>query len=201
MNCQSFQNELFEYVEGTLSTDEQAAADKHLASCDACRQAVEKEKRLARALSSRLQRSSESLALRPEIRRKILTAAREKAASPTMAKSIIRVWNHWLGLAAVPVSLLVVAALLLVLHAYSTRRPPLSTTITPHDTIPISVSVQNPQPAVSVKLSYHLPTQQFHQEGNLVVDALVDETVVASGTYHSSGKESVYPQLAMKTPL
>lgn len=201
MNCQSFQDELLEYVEGTLSTDAQALADEHLAACDACRLAVEKEKRLARTLSRRLQRSSETLVLRPEIRRHILVSSPQKVVPPTMAESLIRLWNYWLGLAAVPVSLLAVATLLLVLHSYSTRRESILTTLTPNVPLPTPVAVQNPPPTVSVQMSYHLPTHQFHQEGNVVVDTLMNETVVATETFPSSSQESVSSQLEMKIPL
>jgi anti-sigma-K factor RskA len=200
MNCQRFQNELLEYVEGTLSTDELAFADKHLASCETCRQAVEKEKRLARTLSNRLQRSSESLSLRPEIRRNILASVQERAALPTMAESFTGLWKYWLRLAAIPAALVVIAAALLAVHFSGTRGHEISVPIMPRVSVTAPPIGGNPPAAVSVQMSYHLPTQQFHQEGNLVVDSLVDETVIASGTFQP-GKQSTSPNLQMKTPL
>ena len=202
MNCQRFQDELYEYVEGTLSADVLAAAEKHLAECDACRQAVEKEKRLEAVLSSRLRQSSQALTLHPEIRRNIISAVRQKNATPTGAVSLIDLWKNWVRIAAISGSALSVAGILLAVHFSSTKR---------HETVSVPVGTSapevasaaenSPQAPVSVQISYRLPTREFHQEGNLVVDTLVDETVVADGMFQASGKEATSPKLEMKTPL
>jgi predicted anti-sigma-YlaC factor YlaD len=194
MNCENFQDRLYEYVEGTFSSGECAKAEEHLAGCAACRRAAEKEQKLSQSLSNQLQQSSEALTLRPDIRRNILAALREKTTSPAIGKSLAGLWSYWLRLAVVPASLLVIAALLAI-HFHDTRG---------HQTfsVPVNPSAHNnPEIAVSVHMSYRLPTRQFHQEGNLVVDTLIDETVVASGTFQPGGKESVSPKLEMKTPL
>jgi hypothetical protein len=89
----------------------------------------------------------------------------------------------------------------LAIHFFGTRtHEVISVPVTPRVSA-IIPPVNNPQTAVSVQMSYRLPTQQFHQEGNLVVDALIDETVVANGTFKSGGKESVSSKLEIKTPL
>ena len=194
MNCENFQDKLYEYVEGTLYTGEHDKAEEHLAVCVACRQAVQQEQKLAQRLSNQLQQSTEVLTLRPDIRRNILAVSNDKAASPATAESIFDLWK-WLRLAAVPVSLLLAGALLLAIYFYNTRgRQTNSVPITP-------VANNNLESAVSVQMSYQLPTRQFHQDGNLVVDTLIDETVVASGTFQPGGKESISPNLQMNTPL
>ncbi len=87
MNCQDFQNELYEYVESTISATERAAAEQHLAGCDACRRAVEKEQKLAGILAARLRQSGETLKLNPEIRYHVLVAARHNPASIKASES------------------------------------------------------------------------------------------------------------------
>lgn len=201
MNCQRFQDELFEYVEGALSADTLAAAEKHFAECDACRQAVEKEKRLGAVLSSRLRQRSQTLKLHPEIRRNIMAASRQKKSAPTAPECLIDLWKYWVRIAALS-SAMLVAGVLLAFHFSGTgRHETISVPIVPHVSEVVSAAENSPQAPVSVQISYRLPRRQFHQEGNLVVDTLVDETVVADGTVQASGRETISPELEVKTPL
>src|SRR5215469_12589372 len=159
MNCENFQARLDEYVEETLSAGERARAEAHLAGCFTCRQAVQQEQKVAQALSRQLRQNSEALTLRQDIRRNILAASQVKTASPAIGESLAALWKYWLRRAAVPASLLVIAAVLIYL--YGTRG---------HQTIsvPITPAANNhPETAVSVQMSYRVPTQQFHQEGNV----------------------------------
>ncbi|HTV40298.1 MAG TPA: anti-sigma factor [Candidatus Sulfotelmatobacter sp.] len=196
MNCRRFHDELFEYVDGTLSADELTAAEKHLAECEACRQAVEKERRLASALSSRLRQSTQSLTLRPEIRRNIVTASRKRGSA------LIDLWKYWVRMAVIPGAALLIAGVLLAGHFSGTRRhETVSVPVVPLVSEVASAAGNSPQAPVLVQMSYRLPTRQFHQEGNLVVDTLVDETVDADGVFQASGKETISPKLEMKTPL
>jgi anti-sigma factor RsiW len=198
MNCRDFQNEVHEFVEGTLSADARAAAEQHLTGCNTCRRLLQKEQQLARILAAGLRQNSETLKLNPEIRHHVLAAARHNPASIKVSESATCSWGYWFRLAAIPLCLLLVAAFLLATHFSRTRG---------HEVIPMphasaaTPPANNLQSAVSVQISYHLPTQRFHQEGNLVVDTLIDETVVASGIFKPGGKESVSPKLEIKTPL
>jgi anti-sigma factor RsiW len=88
MNCRNFQKRLYEYVEGSLSASAQAAAARHLAGCNVCRQAVRQEQQLAQFMSSRLQRDTMALTLRPDIRNRILTASEAKSSPPAVLESI-----------------------------------------------------------------------------------------------------------------
>ena len=202
MNCERFQDELLEYVDGTLSADARAVADKHLAECDTCRQALEKERHLASVLSNRLKQSSQTLTLHPEVRRNILTACRQNGSAPTLAESLIGLCKYWVRMAVILVAMLLVAGFLLAIHFSGTRRHgTASVPIVQHVSAVTSAAENNPQRSVSVQVSYYLPRRQFHQEGNLVVDTLVDESVVASGTFQASDNESGSSKLEMKTPL
>src|SRR5437016_11537218 len=107
MNCRCFQNRLHEYVEGTLSAGTQAAADRHLARCTACRQAVGQEQQLAQILSERLRQGTGTLTLHPQIRRRILTALQSSPA--TDGESVIYLWNRFARPLGIAVSLLLIA--------------------------------------------------------------------------------------------
>jgi anti-sigma factor RsiW len=196
MNCRSFQDQLFEYVEETLPADAGATAEQHLASCAACRQAAQKEQQLARILAARLRQSSETLKLNPEIRHHVLAAARRNPASIKVSESLTCSWGYWLRLAAIPFCLLSIAVIVLASHFSHKPRPEMTVKL------PMPpVASREAQSPVSVRISYRLPTQQFYQQGNLVVDTLIDETVVASGTFKPGSKASVSPKLEMKIPL
>ncbi|HEY1787340.1 MAG TPA: zf-HC2 domain-containing protein [Verrucomicrobiae bacterium] len=208
MNCRRFQNELFEYVEGTLSADALAVAEKHLTECETCRRAVEKEKRVASVVSSRLRQSSQALTLSPEIRRNILTASRQIGSGPTRTESLIDLCRYWIRITAIPAAMLLIAGVFLAVHFSGAKS---------HETnMPRAVAVtspvgKNPQISVSVQMSYRSPRREFHQEGNVVLDAFVSETVVINGTFQEeqnrdregadADKESGSQPLQMKTPL
>jgi len=108
MNCQDFQNQLYEYVEGSLSADAQAEGDKHLAECHTCQQAVSQEQQRARFLFNRLQQDTKTLVLGPEIRRRILSA-------PQRQPGIL--WNRFAWPMGVAASLLLIVAILPVKHS------------------------------------------------------------------------------------
>ncbi len=201
MNCRHFQDELFEYVEGTLPADAQAAAQKHLAECAVCRQAVEKEKRLGSALSSRLRQFSQPLTLHPKILRNILAASERKGSVP-MAESLIDLCKYWLRVAAIPVAMLLVAGVLLAIHSSGTRKREAVADPGPSRISAVTSPAQdNSRTPVSVQMSYHLPRREFRREGNLVVDTLVDETVVVDETVPSGNVKNLPQKLEIKTPL
>lgn len=193
MNCRRFQDQLFEYVEGTLSAGELAAAQQHLGICAICRRAVQAEQQHAQVLSTRLRQASEHLTLRREIARNVLRDSR--VVRRDLSESIAGLWFRWRRLAALPASLLLVTACLLAFHFF--RMPHRQTTPVAIATHPAS----NEHPTVSLEISYHVPVYEFRQEGNLVVDSFVDETVVARAALPSSDRNSDPQQLQIKDSL
>jgi hypothetical protein len=185
MNCRRFQNRLFEYVEGSLSAGAQAAADRHLAACSACRQALHHEQQFAQFFSSRLRQDTETLTLRPEIRHGILTLPGREPTLPAIVESIVGLWNRFARLAAMAVSLLLVVTFLLVSHFSGARI---------HQAETSRFDDPNLQPVVSIQISCRLPTCQFRREGNLVIDTLSYQTIVASGTFEPGGREPVFAE-------
>jgi hypothetical protein len=197
MNCRSFQNQLHEYVEGTLSIGAQADAGQHLAGCEACRRLLQKEQQLARILAAGLCQSSETLKLNPEIRRQILAAARRNPASIKVSESVPYSWGYWLRLAAVPaVSLLVIAAFL-----FAPRFSGKQTIEKVQKPASPPVASYGLQPDVSIQISYRVRAYKFHQEGNGVIDSLSYETVAATGTFQPGGRASFPENEDIKSPL
>ena len=179
MNCRRFQKQLLEYVEETLSAGARAEAERHLAHCAHCREALSREQRFAQALSGSLRQETETLTLRPEIRQNILMAARRKPAPPTMMESVMGLWNRFAWPAAISMSALLVISCLVLVHF---SRPRAGTTEIARSGEPISHTDVAPYPAVSIQIESRVPAWKFHTEGNHVIDALSDETVIASGT-------------------
>jgi anti-sigma factor RsiW len=167
MNCREFQHELFEYVEGSLSQDAQAAADAHLAGCAACREAVTTQRQFAQSMSRRLHQATASLQLPPEVGHRVLAAVREQ--EPPVAERWDGAW-FWgrldLPLAMATCALVLLAGVFLVPRAHETRG---------------SMSqAQAARNLVSVQLSYVVPTYTFRREGAHVVDALTYQTNVVN---------------------
>jgi len=180
MNCRRFQNRLHEYVEGTLSAGTQAAADKHLAGCAACRHAVSQEQQLAQILSERLRQGTGNLTLRPQIRRRILTALESSPAAD--GESVVCLWKRFARPLGIAVSLLLIATFVLI-NFFSGARV--------HETGTARSVGRDIHSAVSIEVSYRVPTYKFRKEGNLVVDTLSYETIVTSGTLWTGGPERV----------
>jgi len=188
MNCGRFQKQLLEYVEGTLSTGARAEAERHLAHCDDCRQALSREQRFAQVLSGSLRQETEMLTLRPEIRQSILMAARRKPAPSTIMESILGLWNRFAWQAAISMSVLLVVSCLLIIHF---SRPGASTTETARLDESNPHADMSAYPAVSIQIESRVPAWKFHTEGDHVIDALSDETIIASGTISPGSPQTV----------
>jgi hypothetical protein len=107
-------------------------------------------------------------------------------------ESIAGLWNRFHRLAAIPACLLVMAAWLLIRHSSGTRI---------YHTETIASLDRNPHPAVSIQISYQMPTTTFHREDNHVIDSLSDETIVVSGIIQPGGQGPVPQKPERKTSL
>jgi len=181
MNCRRFQNRLHEYVEGTLPAGTWAAAHKHLALCSACGQLLRQEQQLAHLLSHRLRHDAETLTLHPDVERRILAALAERIPS-TDWSSIVWSWNRLAWPLAIAVSVLLIVTLPLINHFSRGRVHPTETTRSNRGAN---------DSAVSILISYRVPIYRFRREGDLVVDTLSYETVVASETLWTGGQSPV----------
>jgi hypothetical protein len=122
MNCQEFNDRLYDYVDETLGSEAQAAAREHLRQCGECRRAVMREKAVARSIRHSLDRATAGLSIRPEMLRNVLTASESKAIRTNI---LVQIWEWFISKPLRPVG--AGAALLgaLVLMAgLQARRPP-----------------------------------------------------------------------------
>lgn len=167
MNCRQFQNKLYEYVEGSLDAGAQAAVEKHLEACAACRQRVQQERDVARSLAEGFKRASEGLELPAEVGRRVLAAVAEERAAREERESTVCFWRRL----AWPTALTASAAALLAGwflfvpgagHGPGRSQPRVA------------------EGVVSVQLSYVVPIYTFRQEGGLVIDALTYQTNIVN---------------------
>jgi anti-sigma factor RsiW len=160
-------------VDGSLSARDLSAAEKHLAACEACREAVRQEEALARGLSGLLRQRTEVLKLSPEIRRNILAAARREPAPPTLMGFLMGWWTRYAVPLSVGAAALVLGAVLLLSLFSGWRQPGLDSAQHTGRNLPATVFV---------RLSSHVPTYQFRREGNAVIDALSVQTIAVNVT-------------------
>ena len=166
MNCRRFQHRLFEYLEGTLSPGAQAAAEKHLAECAACRQMASRQRHVAQALSDQLRREIDSLELPPVVGRRVLAALAEQRPNVDQERDKAVFWPRLAWRLAAAAGLLLLAGFFFFVQARRSGAP-------------------NPQPGmaaggVSIQLSYVVPTYTFRREDGFVIDALTYQTNVVS---------------------
>jgi predicted anti-sigma-YlaC factor YlaD len=167
MNCRRFQHRLYEYLDGTLSSGAQAAAERHLGSCAACQRLLERERQIAGAMTARFRQTTDSSRLPPEVERNVLIAlAEERRAREDWRGSIVS-WCRLAWLQALAASTLLLLAGLFYFARTS---------------VPNAGSPHHRQAAgdVLVQLSYVVPTYTFRHEDGFVVDALTYQTNVVS---------------------
>lgn len=183
MNCRRFQNQVFEYADRTLSTRERATAERHLARCGACQQVLHREQQLGQALSARLRHDAESLALRPDLWRQVQRAVEAGSNSPPPWASIVGFWRLFAWPFATVVSLQLIAGIL-VFHPFSGA----------HVREKASARSNGPdyQSPVSVQASYHIAVRKFREQGNVVIDTIAFQTVVADETLWNASRAAVH---------
>jgi anti-sigma factor RsiW len=167
MNCRRFQHRIYEYLDGALSRGAQAAAEKHLSECAACRQALCAERQIGQSLSDTFRQTTDSLQLPQEVQRWVLAALADQRRTPAEERASVFSWGRlaWpLGLAA--------SVLLLLAGVFFFARTP-------------RPQMAHPQPhlaggGVSIQLSYVMPIYTFRQEGGFVIDALTYQTNVVN---------------------
>jgi len=181
MNCQRCQDQVFEYLDGSLSDSARAAVEAHLEHCAACRQTVQAHQ----ALVARFRQETEFLMLRPGLLNRVMSAAEEPMA-PRFA-SVFRAPLAWAA---------AIAAVLLVAAGLSFRRPSRTN---------VQRSESTPTPAlssISIRFSSCDPTYTFRREKNVVIDALTCTPRVVEENLSLSLNQKQNLQLQeRKTPL
>jgi anti-sigma factor RsiW len=172
MNCERFQEYLFEYLDDALPPNEKAAAQLHLQTCDACRQSVENEQLAAQSLSNRLSDAVKTVTLDAHTQRSMANAVRRQidGTRETKKRSLLPLWARL----AIPAAL---ACLALISAVWLSRRPRHGNSDTQSFSSPGSAGHEVP-----VHVAYSAPHYTFRRQGAMVLDALTTETRVADGT-------------------
>jgi len=198
MNCDSFQDLLFEYLDGSLAAARRAAAEAHLASCPVCRQVMQRNRELAQSLSGRFKRDTESLLLDPSVQR-CLVAARgqtSKGSQPQKRSEKHGPFFGWWRRLAWPATIaagLVGAAFLMTGFPFGGRRPAIQ-----NANLPAMGSVG----PVLIQLSECIPVYTFQSEGDLVLDSLsCNPRVVNQTLWLSRNEKSTATKPETKFPL
>ena len=166
MNCRRFQHRLYEYLDGTLSRGAQAAAERHLSGCAACRQALRAERQIAQSLSDQFRRTTDSLQLPPEVQRRVLaTLADERRAAGEEQHSGF-LWHRLAWPLELAASVLLLAGVFFFARA---PRPPTAL-----------AQRHSAEGEVSIQFSYVVPIYTFRREDGYVIDALTYQTNVVN---------------------
>ena len=167
MNCEQLQENLFEYLDETLSPAEKAAAEKHLAGCGVCRDTVQRELLQAQTLSSRLSQAIESVALDSNAQRRIVNTVRSRSAKSR--ESSFSFWSRF-AVPACVAAVVLIAASWIGHHRFTegNSRSNAGVSLAPTGRVPIH-------------FSYSIPDYFFHQEGGVVVDTLIIDTRFVDG--------------------
>ncbi len=165
MNCRRFQHQICEYLDGSLSPREQAAAEQHLAGCPVCRQALQAEQDAERCLSRTFRGATESLHLPREVGRRVAAALAQERCAPAEPRIEVIFWRRLAWPLAAALALLVGGSLFFV----EWRRPKTA-----------RVQTHPAGEGASMQLSYVVPTYTFRREGGFVVDALTYQTNVVN---------------------
>jgi predicted anti-sigma-YlaC factor YlaD len=169
MNCQEFNERLYEYLDGTLPTDVEAAAREHLQLCEDCRHALSREKVMARSIESSLNLATARLSMGPELRRRIIEAPR---ARPT-ARGIVSLIREWFALKSIRIAgaaAAVLAAVLLFVGLQNHRHPAANS---PRPVVP-----NNNREIYVVDVPFHTQTHLLQQQDGNVVDAIASSAAV-----------------------
>jgi len=159
MNCQDFNDSLYDYLDETLGADAQSAARAHLRRCGDCRRVLLEEETVAKSIRQSLDRATADISLGPEFRRDILTSL------DRTSRSIVVGWRRFAWPLGIAASLLLAA------------------------TIPLIRHFSGAAPAISVETSYQAPTRIFRREANTILDTMSYKTVAVSETLWTGGKK------------
>ena len=160
MNCDDFEVVLQEYLDGGLEPDVLASVDEHLRQCGDCRQAVAREKALARSLRHSFTHATAGLSLRTDLKRNVLRALE---SSPSRRRLWWPGWRKFFScVRPVPTaaSFLCIILLLLGVQFY-----PRLLKRAPAGTIP-----QDSRPELVVHVPIPMQTYVFKHHDSMVVD-------------------------------
>ena len=181
MNCENFQSELPEYVEGSLAPDKRQAADQHLVDCADCRHKLQRAQAMTQTLSQEFQQSVRHLTLPPDFLDRLVTARQEETSAKLVPlhESSESVWVRF----AWPVG---IAAGVLVTSFHTSH-------VVPGKPVPAATTVRSTAafapPNISLQFVYCAPKYTFHREGNQVIDTLECDPRTVDISFHQDRQQ------------
>jgi len=169
MNCQEFNEQLYEYLDEALPADVQASAREHLQRCGDCRHVLEREKAMARSLEHSLDLATARLSISPELRRRIVEAPQARPMSPGILP-LIRQWFAFKPIRFAGAGVALLAAILLFV-ALNDRRQPAAKSSSP-------VPPNNDQAGLVIDVPFQTQTHVLRQQDGTVIDAVTASVAV-----------------------
>lgn len=141
-SCQSTEDRLDEYLQGTLDRQSKIQLEMHLGICENCKQTLEIWQGFLHA-----SRTEEPDPLSPMVRRRLAIAAVAERPASRWSNTIN--WKRW-AIASAGFAALALVALVLVIQSFDFQRPPPKTGVpsTPHDRPLLSDPASSPSQVV-----------------------------------------------------
>ena len=178
MNCEYLRENLYEHLDGSLSASDRAAAERHIAGCPACREAVRRESQVARSLSAGFEQTVAAVELGSAGQRRIAGAVGRNVAN-VEEQSLILFWRRLIFPFAAMASGLIVL-FWVGRHFAGERNPHLEAR---------RASTLGGNREMQIHYSYSVPEYTFRKDGNRVVDALTSETVVVDESFAEKNEQ------------
>ncbi len=170
MNCGQIQNLLCELTDDSLPPPMVAAAEEHIKACPACRQAMERERAISKALSTQFENAANSVCFDETARRRMAAAVKRRIAE-NLPASTMPFWRRL----ALPFGIAIAgfAFAIRVMHepaSTGTRRSPETT-------------ARHATSAIHIEISYSLPVYTFRRQGNTIIDSIAESSLTAEETF------------------
>jgi predicted anti-sigma-YlaC factor YlaD len=170
MNCPEFQEDIAEYLDGSLTVRGREAFEIHLAACDECRLALAKHEKLARELSRQFRLTTNTLTLNPDVRSRIVASLSSAAVPVSDHAWFLPAWRRLLMPWGLTAGLLISA--LVISHRFSGN----------HGLGLNSVEAAEPPITISLCVPQIETTYTFSKQDGFVIDSLVQRANLVQQT-------------------
>jgi anti-sigma factor RsiW len=164
MNCQQFNDSLYDYLDGTLSSEIQQAACDHLRACPDCQRALEQEQAAAQFLNRSLARATAGLCFR-----EVPVPSAQPVGERRSFLEAVRFWFRSHAWSAAAASLAILAVAVFVFRPARQPSVPERAQLNPSAVPGLCV----------INVPIQITTHSFRQQDNTVVDTLAASVAYA----------------------
>jgi hypothetical protein len=197
MKCSEARESLLEYVEGSLPEVRRGQFDAHVTGCDACAEAVRREREIAARLSKGFRESVERVTLGEGGKEKLtqLLANAPGHGQPRWTQLLAERWIVLTTALSTGVALIAVLLWFGNPHHAKPKTQPLAVE-------PDLTQMPETRPTIQIRLQYLARSYTFQRKGEFVVDTLVEQTNLVNVTLGGQITESIQPKAnEKKMPL